>query len=545
MTTGNTTAYAARLSKRRIVLTTVGAVAGMFLAALDSTIVATAMPTIIGDLHGIDHYAWVFTAYLLAEIASIPLWGRLADMYGRKRIFLLGMVIFLVGSALCGASTSMLELIVFRAMQGVGAGCLLPVAQTIVADVYTLEQRARLSAVMSAVFGFSSVIGPLIGGFLTDQLSWRWVFYVNLPIGIAAIILVQAVMVEPLTDRHRHRIDWLGMCTLLGWTILLVFALEMGGRDFAWGSPVIVGALATSVMLFVAFIVVEQRATEPLIPLSLFRVPALRAASVISMPLGMVMFAIISFLPLFVQVVLRSSATDAGRVLTPMMLAVVVGSAIGAPVVLRIGYRRMCMASFASLLVGAVLLTRVGIESTQLDVGIAMVFIGIGMGFGFIATTLAAQNSVDLPRMGVATGLVNFTRQLGGVFGVAIGAALMLTTLTNRLTEAFPHAHIKAAELLSPQAAAHFPAATQHIVRGAFADALHVVFVGAVVIVLVGMLTVALMPGGKPADIRDAARGELLPEAVLPDGEIILITPTGATADAEGVSPTGLRKDVH
>ncbi len=537
MTTANRTEYAAGLSKRRIVLTTAAAIAGMFLAALDSTIVATAMPTVIADLHGIDHYAWVFTAYLLAEIASIPLWGRLADMYGRKRIFLLGMIIFLVGSALCGASTSMGELILFRAMQGVGAGCLLPVAQTIVADLYTLEQRARLSAVMSSVFGFSSVIGPLIGGFLTDQLSWRWVFYVNLPIGIAAIVLVQVVMVEPLTDRHRHRIDWLGMCTLLGWTVLLVFALEMGGRDYAWGSPVIVGAIVTSVVLFVAFISAERRASEPLIPLSLFRVPALRAASVIGVPLGMVMFAIISFLPLFVVVVQQSSATNAGRVLTPMMLAVVIGSAIGAQIVLRIGYRLMCVASFASLLVGTALLTQVGVESSQLDVSIAMVFVGMGMGFGFIATALAAQNSVDLPRMGVATGLVNFTRQLGGVFGVAIGAALMLTTLTDRLQEAFPHAHIKAAELLSPQAAGRFPAATQDIVRGAFADALHVVFVAALVIVLLGMLTIVLMPGGKPTAIRDAARGDLLPEAVLSDGETILIMPTAAVPDAEGVSP--------
>ena len=215
---------------------------GMFLAALDSTIVATAMPTVIGDLHGIDHYAWVFSAYLLAEIASIPLWGRLADMYGRKRIFLVGMVIFLVGSVFCGCDLDDGQLILFRAVQGVGAGCLLPVAQTIVADLYTLEQRAKLSAVMSAVFGFSSVIGPLIGGFLTDQLSWRWVFYVNLPIGIAAIVLVQAVMIEPLEDRHRHRSTGSGMCTLLGWTSLLVFALETGGRDYAWGSPVIVGA---------------------------------------------------------------------------------------------------------------------------------------------------------------------------------------------------------------------------------------------------------------------------------------------------------------
>lgn len=525
-----TTAYAAQLSKRRIVLTTAGAIAGMFLAALDSTVVATAMPTIIGDLNGIDHYAWVFTAYLLAEIASIPLWGRLADMYGRKRVFLLGMVIFLAGSVLCGLSTSMLQLVLFRGMQGVGAGCLLPVAQTIVADLYTLEQRARLSAVMSAVFGFSSVVGPLIGGFITDQLSWHWVFFVNLPIGIAAIVLVQAVMIEPVTDRHHHRLDWFGMCTLLGWTVLLVFALEMGGRDYAWGSPVIIGAFVSSAILFAAFVVAERKAAEPLIPFSLFRVPALRASSIIGVPLGMVMFAIISFLPLFVQVVLHSSATDAGRVLTPMMLAVVIGSAIGAPVVLWIGYRLMCVAAFGFLLLGTVLLTQIGVGSSQFDVSIAMVLIGTGMGFGFIATMLAAQNSVDLPRMGVATGLANFTRQLGGVFGVAIAAALMLTTLTDRLAVLFPEAHIKAASLLSPQAAARFPAETQGLVRGAFADALHVVFVAALVIVLIGMLTLALMPGGKPSDIRDAAHAAQ-PEPVLPDGEILYLAPAPSSSD--------------
>jgi MFS family permease len=255
----------------------------------------------------------------------------------------------------------------------------------------------------------------------------------------------------------------------------------------------------------------------------------------------MVMFSIISFLPLFVVVVQQSSATNAGRVLTPMMLAVVIGSAIGAPVVLRIGYRRMCVASFAFLLVGTALLTQVGVESSQLDVSIAMVFVGTGMGFGFIATALAAQNSVDLPRMGVANGLVNFTRQLGGVFGVAIGAALMLTTLTDRLHEALPHAQIKAAELLSPQAAGRFPEATQDIVRGAFADALHVVFVAALVIALLGMLTVALMPGGKPTAIRDAARREVVPEPVLADGETILITPAApaAASDAERVARPG------
>jgi hypothetical protein len=362
------------------------------------------------------------------------------------------------------------------------------------------------------------------------------VFFVNLPIGIAAFILVKTVMIEPITERHRHRLDWLGMVTLLGWTILLVFALEMGGRDYAWGSPVIVGAFIGSAILLVAFIVAERKATEPLIPFNLFRVPALRASSVISVPLGMVMFAIVSFLPLFVVVVLQSSATDAGRVLTPMMLAVVIGSAIGSPVVLRIGYRLMCVASFAFLLVGTGMLTTVGVGSSQLFVSVAMVSIGTGMGFGFIATMLASQNSVDLPRMGVATGLVNFTRQLGGVFGVAIGAALMLTTLGNRLTELFPQAHIKASSLLSPQAASRFPAETQDLVRGAFADALHVVFVAALVIVLIGMLTVALMPGGKPADIRDAAHG--LTESVLPDGEVLVVPGPSELEDDDAADVT-------
>jgi EmrB/QacA subfamily drug resistance transporter len=530
------TAYAARLSKRRIVLTTIGAVAGMFLAALDSTIVATAMPTVIGELHGLNHYAWVFSAYLLAEIASIPLWGRLADMYGRKRIFLLGMILFLVGSALCGASTTMIELVLFRALQGVGAGCLLVVAQTIVADLYTLEQRARISAVMSAIFGFSSIIGPFIGGFLTDQLSWRWVFYVNLPLGIAAIVLVQAVMVEAVEQRHRHRIDWFGTFTLLGWTGLLVFALETAGRDYAWGSPVIVGSLTASALLLVAFVAGERRAAEPVLPLDLFRVPALRAASVIGLALGMVMFALISFLPLFVQVVLRSSATDAGRVLTPMMLAMVLSSAVGARLVLKIGYRLMCAAGFATLLIGAMLLTHVGTESSQLDVSIAMAFLGIGMGFGIMATTLAAQNSVDLPRMGVATGLVNFTRQLGGAFGVAVGAALMLTALTDRLSEAFPHAHIKASALLSPRAAAGFPPETQHIVRGAFADGLHVVFVAALLIVLAGAITILLMPRGNAVAMRNAALG-VGDEPLLPDGETVLLTSSAAPATDDARQP--------
>jgi EmrB/QacA subfamily drug resistance transporter len=520
------TPYASRLSKRRVILTTVAVISGMFLAALDGTIVATAMPTIVGDLHGIDHYAWVFSAYLLAEIATIPLWGKFADMYGRKRIFLAGMTIFLVGSVLCGQAHSMTELILFRAFQGLGAGCILPVAQTISADLFTLEQRVKVQGIYAAVFGFASIIGPLVGGFLTDNLSWHWVFYVNIPIGIAAAVLVKVVMIEPLEHRHRHRIDWPGIVTLLGWTCLLVFALETGGRDYAWSSPTIVGALAASVVLLVAFVVIELRAAEPLLPLDLFRVPALRAAAVLTTLLGMAMFGVLSFLPLFVQVVIGTSATSAGRVLTPLMLGFVVSSALGGRLLLRIGFRVQVALGMALSVVGLFLLTQLGVGSTTLEVSRDLVIVGLGFGLVLLACTLAAQNSVSLRQMGTSTGIVNFTRQLGGAIGVAIASSVMLTTLTDRLAAAFPGAPIDSSELLSPASSGNsIPPAAQEAVRTAFSGALHQVFVTAAIIGVLGLLCVVLMPRGKATALRDRAHGHEPPlDAVAPDAEVYVAT---------------------
>jgi EmrB/QacA subfamily drug resistance transporter len=507
------TAYAARLSRRRIVLTMIAAMSGMFLASLDSTIVSTAMPTIVGDLRGIDHYAWVFSAYLLAEIATIPLWGRLADMFGRKKIFLIGMAIFLVGSAFSGLATSMLTLVLFRGVQGIGAGCLLPVAQTITADLFTLEQRAKVSAFYSALFGFSAIVGPLIGGFITDHFSWRWVFYVNLPIGVAAMILVSVVMIEPLEDRHRHRLDWPGIVTLLGWTCLLVFALESAGRDYAWSSPVILGCFVGSAVLLFAFVVAERRATEPLIPFSLFRVPMLRASTVITIAIGVAMFGMISFLPLFVRVVIGSTATGAGQVLTPMMLAMMVSSALGVRLVLKLGYRVVSGTGFVVLAAGVFALTRLTVEATRFDVSIGMVLIGFGTGFVFMSTSLAAQSSVDLGRMGIATGLVNFTRQLGGAVGVAVASSVMLNGLTSRLASAFPGQAIDTSSLLSPsRSEAAIPPAAADLVRGAFAGALHSVFVMTLFVVIVGAFTVLLMPRGSATELRDRAQGRFLGE---------------------------------
>jgi EmrB/QacA subfamily drug resistance transporter len=517
------TAYAARLSRKRVVLTTVAVIAAMFLASIDGTIVSTAMPTIVGDLHGISSYAWVFSGFLLAEIATIPLWGRLADMFGRKKIFLAGMSIFLLGSVLCGTAQSMTALVLFRAVQGVGAGCVLPVAQTISADLYTMEQRAKISAVYSGVFALAAVLGPFLGGFLTDELSWRWVFYVNLPIGIAAIALVAIVMVEPIQNRHRHHFDWPGVITLLGWTCLLIYALESGGRDEPWGSFPVLGAFGASAVLFVAFVFIERRAAEPLIPLDLFRIPALRASTIITAFLGMSMFGVLSFIPLYGRTVLGLSATGAGRILIPLMLAMMVGSAGGARLVMRLGFRVIVTLGASAVVLGTFLLTRLTADSGQLELSLFLVVLGFGMGLIFMSTSLAAQNSVALPQMGVATGLVNFTRQLGGAVGVALAASVMLTSLDERLTEAFGTT-VDTNKVLAPTSQQQVPPGVRDTVADAFAGALHRSFWVACFVAIIGLGFTVLMPRGAAAKLRDEARRESTFDSVSPEGETYEIT---------------------
>ncbi|MHB8671226.1 MAG: MDR family MFS transporter, partial [Acidimicrobiales bacterium] len=414
------TDYAARLSRRRIVVTVVAVMCAMFLAALDATVVATAMPTVVARLHGINIYAWVFAAYLLTETATIPLWGKLADMVGRKRVFLAGMALFLGGSALCGLSQTMSQLIAFRAVQGIGAGCLLPVAQTITGDLFTMEQRVKVQAVFSAVFGLASVIGPYVGGILTDQLSWRWVFYVNLPVGVVAAGLVAGALVEPLQSAISHALDWWGALAIVASSSLLVYALETGGRDHPWSSAPVIGCLVVSGILGIAFVARERRASEPLVPLDLFSVPVLRGAAIASLLLGMTMYGVISFLPLFVQTVIGTSATDAGRILTPLMLGLVAATVVGGRLLLRTSYRTVFGTGMALATFGLALLALLGVHSTQLEVSRDMVLMGFGLGLVTVTAIIAAQNSVTTARMGVATSTINFTRQIGGALGVAI-----------------------------------------------------------------------------------------------------------------------------
>jgi EmrB/QacA subfamily drug resistance transporter len=502
------TPYAARLTKKRIILTTLCVMAGMFLAGLDGTVVATAMPTVILELKGLDRYAWVFSAFLLTETSTIPLWGKVADMKGRKMTFLAGLTIFLLGSALSGQARSMNELIAFRAVQGIGAGCILPVAQTIIGDLFTMEQRAKIQGIFTGVFALSSVVGPLIGGFLTDNLSWRWVFYVNLPVGVLVGILLATVLVEPVEDRTKRSIDWLGMATLVGCVSSILFALESGGRDYAWASPVIIGCFAVSVVLLFTFLAVERRAAEPMLPPGLFRTPALRAGAIASGLLGMTMFGVLSFLPLFAQTVLGVSATSAGQILTPLMLGLLFASLVGGRWVVRAGYRPATFAGMGSSLVGLALLTRLGIHSTRVEISVYMIFLGIGMGLVGVTGVLAAQNSVKRAQLGVATSSINFSRQMGGAVGVAIVGSVVNTGLVSRLNHAFPGANVSASSVFSPGAKQELSPGVLHAVRLAFAGALHQAFLACLVIGIVALLSSFLMPKGRAQDMRDQAQGE-------------------------------------
>jgi hypothetical protein len=331
-------------------------------------------------------------------------------------------------------------------------------------------------------------------------------------------------MVEPIQHLRKHKFDWGGVVTLLGWSGLLVFALETGGRDNPWLSAPVLGTFAASALLFVAFIVIELRATEPLIPLDLFKVPALRAATVITCFLGMSMFGVLSFIPLYGRTVLGESATGSGQILIPLMLAMMVGSAGGARLVLKVGFRVIVTSGAVAVAVGTFLLTRLTAESGQPALSIFLIILGFGMGLIFMSTSLAAQNSVALPRMGVATGLVNFTRQLGGAVGVAIAASVMLTSLTARLTEEFGAGAIDTNQVLAPTSQQSVPPAVRDVVSDAFSGALNQVFWVAFVIALIGLACTVLMPRGNAARLRDDARRESKFDSVSPEGETYEIT---------------------
>lgn len=485
------------LERRRVLLIVAALMTGMFLAALDQTIVATALPTIVADLHGAAHLSWVVTAYLLASTASTPLWGKLGDQYGRKRFFQASIVIFLVGSALSGFSTSMLMLISFRAMQGLGGGGLMVGAQAIIGDVVSPRERGKYQGLFGAVFGVTTVIGPLLGGVLTQDLSWRWVFYVNLPFGVVALAVTAAVL-PGLSSTLHHVIDYLGTALLAGAATALVLLTSLGGISFAWSSGPVYALGTIGVVLLVAFVFVERRAPEPVLPLRLFSNRTFASSSAIGFVVGFAMFGAIVFLPLFLQDVRGVSVTMSGLELLPLMGGLLLTSIVSGALISRWGrYKVFPIAGTAVMTVGLGLLSTVGIATTTAQLAFYMFVLGAGIGGVMQVLVIAVQNAVHQADLGVATSGATFFRSIGGSFGTAIFGAIFANVIGGKLSQYLHGIRVPAglsSTNVSPAALDHLPMAIRQAYRGAFSSSLEVVFLVAVPVGALAFVLTFLLP---------------------------------------------------
>src|SRR5688572_16593928 len=490
------------MPSRHRTIVTGGILLGMILGALEATVVSTAMPTVVASLGGLEIYSWVFSAYLLTSTVTVPLWGKLSDLYGRRLFYVVCVALFFLGSIACGVSQSMGQLVAFRAVQGLGAGGLFSLGMTIIAELYTPVERARIQGYFSSVWGVASIAGPFVGGFLTDSLSWRWVFYINAPFAFAAAFVIWTRLVEDPAQRKQHGLDIAGIALFsLAMTLLMVLLIR-SETSFEFHSPTTLALAAGAIGTLSLFILTERRSTEPLLPMTLFRNKTFTGATVNAFVSGIVMFGLLSFIPLFVQGVQGTGATEAGSVLTPLLLGWVVTSAIGGRLLLRFTFRQVMLAGMILMLAGYLMLDAMTVETTRFVILRNVLFLGAGMGLVMITSMIAVQHSVARDQLGIATSTSQFFRSVGS----AVGVAVMGTVLTQRLHQEMTAAGVSSAfrqfadnpnVFLQPSVHETLSVEVVETFQGMLASSLHSVFLTGTVICFIGLIFVWLVPSAR------------------------------------------------
>ncbi|MGI8406310.1 MAG: MDR family MFS transporter [Thermomicrobiales bacterium] len=484
-------------SHRQIMVIIGGLMAGMLLAALDQSIVGTALPVIVSDLGGLNHLSWVVTAYLLTSTAMTPLWGKISDLYGRRIIFQMTIIIFLIGSALCGLSQNMPQLIIFRAIQGIGGGGLMAIAFAIIGDVIPPRERGRYQGYFGAVFGFSSVAGPLLGGYLTDALSWRWIFYVNLPIGIVALVVTSMVLKMPVIKRN-HKIDYLGASMIVAGVTSLLLYLNWAGEHYGWTDPSALMLVGLAIVFTIAFIFVEFRADEPIIPMRLFRNPIFTVGNTFGFLIGFAMFGGAIYLPLYFQAVMGMSPTRSGLAMLPMVIGIFSMSIVSGQLITRTGkYKIYPIIGSVILIASLVLLSSIKMDTAYWVIAIYAYLFGTGLGLAMMTIVTPIQNAVEMRDMGVATSSTTFGRSLGGAIGVALFGAILSTRLSHYLLDAFSNAGgvAGAAKINSNDVSAlqSLTEPARSMVLTAYTHAITDIFLAAIPIIVIALVVVCFL----------------------------------------------------